>query len=200
MDRAADKRASLKARFFSKTKLAEFIRLGMETPCLEWTAYCDRWGYGQFRLSGRMLIAHRVAWMIAHGPIPDGLCALHRCDNPPCVRDDHLFLGTQADNNADMIAKGRHVAVSGERHGSRLHSGYLPRGERHWGAKLDEDKVKRIFRLRGEGWTQTRLGAEFGVSRRSIGYILARKKWAHVSLVTGRDGVSREMQAEAQAI
>ena len=54
--------------------------------------------------------AHRAAWVDANGPISEGMCVLHRCDNPPCVNVDHLFLGTQADNIADMVAKGRYIS------------------------------------------------------------------------------------------
>ena len=174
--------ARAKERFFSKTKLAEFIRPGMTTPCLEWTAFIHRGGYGHFRCEKRMLHAHRVAWIIANGPIPDGLDVLHKCDNRPCVDVGHLFLGTQLDNVHDMYAKGRDVHAFGERHGSRTHPERLARGERQGSARLTAEKVQRIFQLRGEGWTQERLGAEFGVSQVHISDILARKKWAHVQL------------------
>lgn len=70
----------------------------------------DPKGYGriQVRPNGTMLV-HRLAWVLANGPIPPGFCVLHKCDNPPCVRLEHLFLGTLLDNNADMMAKGRHA-------------------------------------------------------------------------------------------
>lgn len=76
--------------------------------CWEWTKSRSRLGYGTFSLNRRKWVsAHRFAWTLTNGPIPDGLCVLHRCDNPPCVRADHLFLGTLRDNQQDMYAKGR---------------------------------------------------------------------------------------------
>lgn len=77
-------------------------------------------GYGAFSLNGREMVAHRVAWLLCHGEIPDGLRVLHHCDNPPCVRPDHLFLGTQKDNVLDAVAKGRHSMLR-QTHCSRGH-------------------------------------------------------------------------------
>lgn len=86
------------------------------TPCWTWIGGSHaEFGYGLIRWRNApghenrpLLRAHRVAWEIAEGPVPDGLHVLHRCDNPPCVCPAHLFLGTDADNTADMMAKGRH--------------------------------------------------------------------------------------------
>jgi hypothetical protein len=76
--------------------------------CWLWTGATDRRGYGKiFDGAGKLLIASRVAHELCIGPIPDGLCVLHKCDNPPCVNPDHLFLGTFGDNTQDMLAKGR---------------------------------------------------------------------------------------------
>lgn len=68
-------------------------------------------GYGQLSFYGRFAYAHRVSWHLSNGPIPEGAQVLHKCDNPPCVRPDHLFLGTQADNVRDMFRKGRESTV-----------------------------------------------------------------------------------------
>lgn len=76
--------------------------------CWLWTAGCQSNGYGTFQVAvGDRRLAHRYSWSVHHGEIPAGLNVLHRCDTPACVRPDHLFLGTQKDNVADMRAKGR---------------------------------------------------------------------------------------------
>jgi len=158
-----------KIRFAAKVKPSTEIRPGVSTPCLEWTANRNRLGYGLFQISGKSERAHRVAWEMANGPIPPGLCVLHRCDNPPCVNSEHLFLGTHTDNMHDMFAKGRGIVARA-------------RGEQNGSAKLTEEKVRRIFQLRREGWMQARLALEFGVSETSITLILSRKRWAHLEL------------------
>jgi len=79
--------------------------------CWVWTAAraSKRGGYGRFGIENQQTeYAHRVSWRLAYGPIPTGLWVLHHCDNPPCVRPSHLFLGTQVENMADMTIKGRH--------------------------------------------------------------------------------------------
>jgi hypothetical protein len=98
-----EKRARVAASFWA--------RVEQGPGCWLWRLRGDRDGYGQFglRLGGRFYCfrAHRVAWLLTHGAIPDGLFLLHRCDTPACCRPDHLFLGTQADNLADARTKGR---------------------------------------------------------------------------------------------
>lgn len=64
-------------------------------------------GYGKFAINRTMINAHRASWILNFGEIPDGRFVLHKCDNPPCVRPDHLFLGTHTDNMRDMLSKGR---------------------------------------------------------------------------------------------
>lgn len=102
----------LHARFWSKVRVT--------SGCWEWMSRRNSAGYGQLYMSeaGRRKTwrAPRVAWLLSHGPIPPGLFVLHRCDNPPCVNPDHLFLGNTMDNAQDMMAKGR--GPSGERNGN----------------------------------------------------------------------------------
>lgn len=85
--------------------------------CWEWQGYRGKDGYGQLECKvapGRFapVPAHRVTWEIFRGPIPEGMLVCHHCDNPPCVRPDHLFLGTPADNMHDRDRKGRYVNVN----------------------------------------------------------------------------------------
>jgi hypothetical protein len=75
--------------------------------CWGWSGGTDGHGYGHLYWNGRQHKAHRISWTLAHGPIPPGLCVLHRCDNPACTRPDHLFLGTNRDNSVDMSRKNR---------------------------------------------------------------------------------------------
>lgn len=146
-------------RFWSKVRIGD--------GCWTWTASLRHKGYGQFRFDGKTRKAHRVSWEIANGPIPEGQHVLHRCDNPACVRPSHLFLGTNEDNHADMMAKGR--------------NGYAAhRGETNGFARLDEESVRRIRRLLADGQTQKELGRLFGVSNQTIFRIQHGHSWSHV--------------------
>lgn len=91
-------------RFWSKVQKT--------SGCWEWMARRDKDGYGQFRLKGKMRGAHKASWELTHGSIPDGLWVLHKCDNPSCVRPDHLFLGTAKDNTQDMVSKDRNRSAT----------------------------------------------------------------------------------------
>lgn len=92
-------------------KLAEAKRFWAHVDksggCWVWLGTRHGKGYGHVKSGGVVRKAHRVSWEMVHGPIPDGLLVCHRCDNPPCVRPDHLFLGTARDNTQDSISKGR---------------------------------------------------------------------------------------------
>ncbi len=93
---------SLEERYWAKVEKTN-------DGCWGWVSGTDAFGYGRLIAPGgrKNLKAHRVSWELHNGPIPGGMCVLHRCDNPPCSNPDHLFLGTKADNVADMNAKGR---------------------------------------------------------------------------------------------
>lgn len=131
--------------------------------CWEWQASRTSHGYGQVSTFRRPRGAHRVAWELVNGPIPDGLWVLHHCDNPPCVRSDHLFLGTVGDNSRDMAAKGRTHVIYGE--ASRHH-------------KLTQDQVHEMRRLNREGIGYRRLAKMFGLATVNVWRICTNRAWA----------------------
>lgn len=124
-------------------------------------APCGPSGHRQFHDGERGTLAHRFSYAVHFGPIPDGVCVCHRCDNPACVRPDHLFLGSQAENLADMVRKGRSSS-----------------GGRHWNAKLTSGAVAEIRRLAETGMQQKDIAALFGVSGTAVHKIIHRKRWA----------------------
>jgi len=152
-------------------------RNGGPNACWPWRGATDRKGYGVIGLGRRAdgtRRVHQVAWLLAHGPVPDGLCVLHECDNPPCCNPAHLFLGTILDNNRDMFAKGRHTWTT--------HPELRARGERHGRAKLTDDAVREIrTRYAAGGVTQRELATAYGVDQQVIWAIVHRRRWAHVS-------------------
>ena len=107
---------SLLNRFTSKTSFNE------ATQCLEWTASRTKTGYGRFHFAGETQRAHRVAYTLAHGEIPEGLFVLHKCDNPSCVNVKHLRLGTTQENTADRTMRNRH---------HNTHKTHCPRGHEY---------------------------------------------------------------------
>ena len=149
--------------------------------CWLWTGAKDPDGYGSFYpKTGRCHVqAHRVSYEMAHGSIPRDLLCLHHCDVPHCVRPDHLFLGTQGDNVADKVAKGRQA--KGYSHGSKVHPEAVPRGERHGMAKLTGEEVRWIRERYAIGDIgQRALASMCGVSQTQIGHIVTHEQWAHI--------------------
>jgi hypothetical protein len=137
--------------------------------CLEWTGSRNRQdGYGRVQCDRRRQPAHCVAWQIAHGPIPEGLCVLHKCDNPPCCDPDHLFIGTHTDNMHDMAAKGRNAQ---------------PRGEQNNNAKLtaaDVLEIRRVYVPRSHACGGPALARRFHVTCATISYVVRRAIWQHI--------------------
>jgi hypothetical protein len=132
--------------------------------CWPWLAHRDKDGYGRIRLGGRGspdVQASRVVWEVTYGPIPEGLCVLHRCDNPPCCNPAHLFLGSDADNRADKIAKRRHSA-----------------GLTHGRLRINREQGAEILVLWAHGVTQREIAEHYGVSSQLISLVCLRKTWA----------------------
>jgi hypothetical protein len=98
-------------RFWSKVdKTSAVVLPNVDTPCWNWIAGSRNGRYGAFKLDGKVVDSHRVAFELQNGTIPNGQCVLHKCDNMRCVKGDHLFLGSLKDNFDDMWSKNRFVA------------------------------------------------------------------------------------------
>lgn len=202
------------ARFWSKVnKNGPLIRPELG-ECWNWTAALTN-GYGVYGVGRGTRQAHVIAWELASGaPVPKGRMVLHICDYPACLRNDepgiyvvegrelprfgHLFLGTNADNMADMRAKGR--SARGDRNRSRLYPETLQRGEQHWTkrtgikpfqnaihpfgekhpmSKLTEEQAREI--LHAEGVTALDLAERCGVGMPVIWRVRSRKTWKHLT-------------------
>ena len=158
-------------RFWSKVnKNGPVIRPELG-PCWVWTANRLPSGYGRFwpNASEGKIGAHRFSFLLAFGVDPGDLDVCHRCDNPPCVRPDHLFLGTATDNGADMVAKGRHAAAT--------HPESMVRGERQGHAKLTTTQVLEIKERLAMGETCDEIAADYSVSRSAISLIKIGRNW-----------------------
>ncbi len=131
----------------------------MDTPCVEWAGSRQRRGYGMLWFQGRRWLAHRRAWVQARGPIPEGLNVLHRCDNPPCVNVDHLFLGTHQDNMTDKRVKGRAPGKPGETNPA---------------AKLTQQQADEI---RADPRSQRKIAKDYGVSQCTVSDIKSGRRW-----------------------
>lgn len=173
---------------------------GQDSGGTQWLSNLDGFknkkGYGRFRVDRSSPgMTHRISWEIHKGKIPDGMCILHRCDTPSCVEITHLFIGTNADNVADRVAKNR--TAKGEKHGANTKPELHCRGDAHPTRtrpeevlkigednphhKLTEDDVREIRACYASGSeTQTALAKRFGVSSMNISNICRRKKWARV--------------------
>ncbi|OUE39401.1 hypothetical protein BZY94_30960 [Burkholderia territorii] len=155
--------AEIRARFFSK------VDVRSDEDCWNWIACTDDSGYGLIRIKQKKR-AHRISYEIHNGELTDGAHVLHRCDNRLCVNPKHLFLGTNADNVADKVNKGRQA--KGGAIGTRMC------GERQGSAKLNSQKVAEIFRLRLLGTTLREIAEIVGVrSEATISDVLNGKTW-----------------------
>jgi len=149
--------------------------------CWEWTGSKRPLGYGRVKFRGKCECAHRVSYYMNKGPIPRDMYVCHKCDNPPCVNPDHLFLGTPVENAADKFSKGRAGVVSGELHWMRLRPERIKRGEATGHAILTTEQVLEIRAKYPMGqFTHRSLGDLYGVSEPLIYAILHRRCWKHI--------------------
>lgn len=158
-------RQNLADRFWSKVR-----KTNNPDDCWEWQAGLSHseagLGYGSFGYKGKIWAAHRVAWELTSGEIPDGLWVLHKCDNRKCVNPNHLFLGTVQDNVADMMSKGR----LDDR-----------KGELNPNSKVTSEQVKCIRECYAMGGiTYRELGNQFGLKKQQIYNIVRGRRWKHI--------------------
>lgn len=134
--------------------------------CFEWTASKAGRGYGQIKIpkTRRQEYAHRLAYRIYHGEIPDDKEVCHKCDNPACVNPDHLFLGSRKENAEDMAAKMRSLY-----------------GSRNPNSKLSDASVRKIRVLLAEGkMSQEKIARLFGTSQMNVSRIKRGIYWKHI--------------------
>ena len=145
------------ARFWSKVEKTD--------GCWIWNAGIFRsgLGYGAFKYESRRVVAHRFAWLLSYGPVPPGMLVCHRCDNPLCVRPDHLFLGTHTDNMRDRNAKCRQA-----------------RGEKGGNVTLTEQNVRDIRSWHAADIGPTEIARRLGVSRNTVKHVTLRHHWRHL--------------------
>jgi hypothetical protein len=128
----------------------------------------NRLNYGQVRVGDKMEKAHRVAWEKAYGAIPEGLCVLHKCDNPPCVNPEHLFLGTHKDNATDREAKGR---------------GNHPQGADNGRARISEITAVRLKKLNG-AVSASAMARALGMTVTPVWKVMTGRAWQNVTANT----------------
>jgi hypothetical protein len=139
--------------------------------CWKWLRHILHTGYGQLYFRGRMTLAHRAAWVLYRGSIPESLCVCHSCDNPACVNPDHLWLGTQEDNMRDAARKG-HLGHHSPKPGLQ--------GDHNPHAKLNSRQVSVIRKAAALGVARRFLAGCFGVSHHTISNIVRRLRWRSV--------------------
>lgn len=138
---------------------------GYKTPCEVWTRAQHRDGYGSLWVNGRSLLAHRYAWILFNGPIPEGHEVCHHCDNPPCCRVDHLFADSHTGNMRDAFAKGR---------------GFIAHVEKSGMAKLTNAQVLQMREMHARGASYKLLQETFGIGESHVWQIVSRRIWKHI--------------------
>ena len=147
---------SVEQRFWNKVRKSE--------GCWQWTGYCDECGYGRFNVNGIIVRTHKFSYELHNGKVPDGLCVLHNCDNPPCVNPVHLYAGTRQQNMSDMVDRGRSLVC-----------------EKHHKVRLTWKQVKEIRQSyiprKHTEYNLVGLAKRYGVGCRTIQAIITNESW-----------------------
>jgi len=151
---------NLETRFWSKVEIKDFF------DCWNWTANKTPQGYGRFQLKRKKSVsAHRLAWELTYGKIPNGLHVLHKCNNPSCVNPSHLKLGTNQDNVDDKLRANRQPHICGQNVAT---------------SKLTESQVREIFALLAEHRSYKEIAERFSISTHSVSNFNIGISWKHL--------------------
>ena len=123
-----------------KFRLLSRVIVDQSTGCWNWTGATIKFGYGRIGVDKHTYSAHRLSYEVFRGEIPEGLCVCHRCDNPPCINPDHLFLGTHSDNMQDAYRKGRILPPEGD-------MSQYKKGHKAFNRVLPDNQVVEIKRM-----------------------------------------------------
>lgn len=151
---------TIEERFWKQVVIVPY-----DNGCWLWSGHTNQKGYGQIgrgAAGAGEIKAHALSWIIHYGRIPEGKCVLHRCDNPPCVNPNHLWIGTRLDNNRDSVSKGRNQ-----------------RGEKHRFSKFTNQDINDIRSLWPQ-MNQADLARRYNVNWSAIWKIVHKKTWKHI--------------------
>jgi hypothetical protein len=140
------------------------VEIGAPDECWIWKAGVTQQGYGQLRYGQKVYTAHRLSWVIHFGEIPSGMYVCHSCDRRPCANPHHLFIGTDLDNIADMVAKGRN-----------------PKGEDFRNSLLTDDLVREMRRKALAGVKLEAMAVEYGVTASCVYSAVRGENWKHIT-------------------
>lgn len=152
-----------------KERLVKYSKLNVFNQCIEWTGCKDKGGYGHIGITKngieRPVKAHRASWLVHVGDIPNDKFVCHHCDNPCCIRLEHLFLGSHTDNMRDKNAKRR---------------GNYRKGEESGVSKITQKQAKKILKMKDVGITSTEIGKKYNIAASTVRSIWQRKNWKHL--------------------
>lgn len=159
-----------KAKGFNLENIGLHYKADEVSGCWNWTRAKFACGYGAKTINGKLFYAHRLSYVLYHGPIPHGLVIMHSCDNRACINPDHLKADTQRENLLDARRKGRLSSYTNQ-----------PKGEKHLRSILTEVKVMELRRAHNQGARVYELALQIGVNKSTVGDAIRGKSWKHLN-------------------